>query len=291
METFTPSYACSDHGYVLVRIIVWLVIVVVTAITVITVIVAVTVHVIIHVLIIGRIVVIAAYIGLFWIEQANRQWVGTFASKPWLNEGDAVRMVEFTVGLSTDGKCLAVTLGQEQAIIVTLVEQVVHTEIGKLKSRTAYYTCLAPTHWQLYLVISLAFKLPVYINSTVWRVRPYVGIDRGLFKMAHVGNRAEWTLQCIIWEYVTGTRVKFTSYHILVYTVVAMYHYAVDWSLRTLRNTHFKVYGITHHISLDWIYLEQHISLVIIHLANGIIIIPGALIYLFLVIDITPLHA
>ena len=99
-------------------------------------------------------------------------------------------MIELTVGLTAEREGLAVTLRQEQTVVVTLMEQVVHREIGEFECHPSYQSGLAPTHGEFNLVISLTLKLPVYINRSVGGIRLDIGIDGSLLKMSHVGHGA-----------------------------------------------------------------------------------------------------
>ena len=104
---------------------------------------------------VGGVIVVAAYVCLLGIEQAQRERVGAVAAKPGLQERYAVGLVELSVGLCADGECLAVTLRKQETVIVALGKQVAHAEVGELESGTSYHTGLTPTERNLNLVVTL----------------------------------------------------------------------------------------------------------------------------------------
>ena len=65
----------------------------------------------------------------------------------------------------------------------------------------------------------------------------------------------------------------------------------VEVGLRAFRYPHLKVYGVTDNVHLSRLNAREHISVVIIKVANSILIIHESLVHEFLVVDITLYHA
>ena len=282
-ETLTPTYRQTEEHHILVRVVVVLV-VIVTAVAH-----SIEVAVVVAI-VVGRVVVVVAHIGLLREECTQAECVGAFPSEPGIHVVDAIGLIVSSVRLSADAECLAVTHGHHSSTQSLLAEEVCHAEVAELQADTTDDTRLSITERELNLVVALAGKTPVDVDSTVHAVWFNLRVDV-LVEVSERCQLAIGTHKRFPREEVAGFVAKFPADDILIDTVVTHDANMADVRLRTFVDANLQVDRVTHNVCLYRVEFGEDITIVIVKVADGSLVSQQSFVEELLVVDISLLHS
>ena len=108
--------------------------------------------------------------------------------------------------------------------------------------------------------------------------------------MSHCGQLSLCTLQGFLREQVAWFCPQLASYYFLVDTVVAVDAHLVDVGLLSLHDSHLEVYGVADDVHLCRVEAVEDVSVVPVHVSDGILVLAEAFVYELLVIHVALLH-
>ena len=109
--------------------------------------------------------------------------------------------------------------------------------------------------------------------------------------MAGLSNLTSRANQVFLAEELAWTHTQLTANNLLIEAIVTINHNLIDACLLALINSHLQIDRIALDVSLGGNKLEEEVTIVHIHIGNGIVVLDCALIEQFLIIDITLLKA
>ena len=175
-------------------------------------------------------------------------------------------------------------------MLFVLVEEVAHREVVQLQSHTTDNTRLTPSERELYLVVTLLCKVVVDVYGTILVVRLDIWIHLLRVEVSHRSQLTHRTHDSILREEVAWLGTKLSTNHILVQTGVTVDTNMTQISLWTFSNSHFQVDRVAIDIHLCRIDVREHITIVVIKVANSIFILIESLVQQLLIIHIALLH-
>ena len=111
-----------------------------------------------------------------------------------------------------------------------------------------------------------------------------------MIKEAQGCNLSDGAHQRVFIEKVAGLGHQFASHHLLVQAVVAIDVHMTEVCLRSFGHSHLQVDGVAHHIHLHGVDVREHVAVVPVVVAHGILVALQSFLYQGLVIHVALFH-
>ena len=235
------------------------------------------------------------HVALLRIIKRERELRRALAAKPRIEERERIALEIRTVALTAQRQGLSVTLRDEACAFLATVEEVAHGEIGKLQTESSNDTRLSPTGRKFHLVAALRLQRIGDVHRSADRIGLDALTDAGLqgfrVELVHIGQLHHRTLDRLHREKVARLGAELAADDIFIHALISRDADVVERGLVVLSDAHFEVDGVAVDVHFNRVEVVEHISVVVIHVSDAIVVLVQTLVEKRLIVDIAFLHS